>query len=85
MVATIGAILFGALGHVVGFRSAQERNKWRIDALEKKMDEHETRMEDLRRQTQHYDGTLKVIETVLDQIKKSIDGLRDDLKGKADK
>lgn len=84
IVAVIGAFL-AASGAYWKLRHTQERNTWRVLALETRMDGLELEVKSLREgsQSQHLD--MRVIQTTLEQIKTLLGDLKEDLRGKADK
>lgn len=77
-----GAALLTAL---LGLNTLQARTSNRLDNMERRMEKAEKSVEELERGRTVDAVTLGIIQTTLTQIKESIDGLREEMRGKADK
>lgn len=78
-------VAVAALSAVVGFRSGQERNRWRIDAAEERLTKAEREIDAIQKERTLDAVTLGIIQTTLEQIKGMIGDMRAELKSKADK
>lgn len=78
-------VAVAALSAVLGFRSGQERNRWRIDAAEERLTKAEREIDAIQKERTLDAVTLGIIQTTLEQIKGMIGDMRAELKSKADK
>jgi|GEM_PF-3018655 len=78
----VGAAVVAVIMAYAGFKSTTTS---KIDSLERRMSKAEADIEMLERSGVDNAVTLGIIQTTLTQIKEGIDGLREEMRTKADK
>jgi len=77
--------VLAALTAILGFRTGQERNKWRLDQLEKTVDHILRELKDIKAGQSTEAVSVAVLASSLEEIKATLQHIKTTMDGKQDK